>query len=62
MTKHDVYVSAIQTAKFELEQAERNLEIVDPPLTVWAAHEVVAKREKIDALIKIAKKELMDIA
>lgn len=59
MTKHDIYISAIETAKAELEQAERNLELVDPPLGVWAAHEVVAKREKVDALIRMAKKELM---
>ena len=62
MTKHDIYQKAIESAKTELAQAERNLELVEPVLTVWAAHEVVAKREKVDALIRLAKKELMDIA
>jgi len=58
MTNHDIYQRAIETAKAELEQAERNLELVEPELTVWAAHEVIAKREKLNALIGLAKKEL----
>ena len=58
MTKYDVYREAIDTAKDELERAERNLMLVDPELTVWAAHEVVAKKEKLNALIGLAKKEL----
>ena len=59
MTKYDIYISAIETAKSELAQAERNLELVEPVLTVWAAHEVVAKREKVDALIRLAKREMV---
>lgn len=59
MTKHDIYQKAVKIAKDELRQAEQNLELVDPPLTVWAAHEVIAKREKVNALIRLAKKELM---
>jgi hypothetical protein len=58
MTKHDIYQKAIEAAKLELAQAERNLELVDPPLTVWAAHEVVAKQEKLNALFQLVKKEL----
>lgn len=58
MTKYDVYREAIDTAKDELERAERNLMLVDPELTVWAAHEVIAKSEKLNALIGLAKKEL----
>lgn len=57
MTKYDIYIAAIETAKAELRQAEQNLELVDPALTVWAAHEVIAKREKLYALIRLAKKE-----
>jgi len=34
------------------------LKIVDPEFTVWAAHEVIAKKEKLNALIRRAKKEL----
>jgi hypothetical protein len=59
MTKYDIYRKAIETAKAELEQAERNLEIVEPALTVWAAHEVVAKKEKLNVLLGLAKKELV---
>lgn len=58
MTKHDIYVSAIETAKSELAQAERNLELVEPALAVWAALEVAAKQEKLNILFKLAKKEL----
>ena len=57
MTKLDIYVKAIETAKTELAQAERDLELVEPALTVWAANEVIAKREKVNALIRLAKKE-----
>lgn len=58
MTKYDIYREAIETAKDELERAERNLMLVDPELTVWAAHEVIAKQEKLNILIQLAKKEL----
>ena len=57
MNKYDLYQKAIESAKAELEQAEQNLELVDEELQMWAIAEVLAKREKLNALIKLAKKE-----
>lgn len=59
MTKQEIYKIAIENAKKELKWAEQNLKEVDIELESWAIYEVLAKREKINALIRAAKKELM---
>lgn len=59
MTKQEIYKIAIENAKKELKWAEQNLKEVDIELESWAIYEVLAKKEKINALIRAAKKELM---
>jgi len=58
MRRLDIYITAVENAKSELRQAEQNLKVVDTELESWAIAEVMAKREKINALVRAAKKEM----
>lgn len=57
MTKTDIYLSAIETAKQELRQAEQNLQYAEPEFITAAVLDLAAKREKLNVLLRMAKKE-----
>jgi hypothetical protein len=59
MTKLDIYKAAIETAKEELEIAEQNMRYAEPELLTYAIINLTAKKEKINGLIRLAKKELV---
>jgi len=54
ISKHDIYIRAIENTSIELQRAERVLQAADKPLSVWAAMEVMAKMEKIKVLSRLA--------
>lgn len=59
MTKSESWQLQIEKAKIELALAEQDLKNAEPDFVVAAAYEVVAKREKLNALLGRAKKEMM---
>jgi hypothetical protein len=59
MEKKEMWQILIDKAKIELALAEQDLQNAEPDFVVAAAYEVVAKREKLNALLHRAKKELM---
>ncbi len=59
MTKLDIYKAAIETAKAELEIAEQNMRYAEPELLAYAIINLTAKKEKLNGLIQLAKKELV---
>ncbi|AYO30239.1 hypothetical protein D2962_06050 [Biomaibacter acetigenes] len=57
MEKREIWQMIIDKAKLELTLAEQDLQNAESDFVVAAAYEVVAKREKLNALICRAKKE-----
>jgi len=57
MTKKDIYLRAIDAAKAELRQAERNLDNAEHEFVVAAVYEILAKMERLNVLIRLAKEE-----
>lgn len=52
----------IRLAIDELHQAEENFRFAEPDFITAAAYEVAAKREKLNALIKMAKRREYDVS
>jgi len=57
MTKKDIYLRAIDAAKAELRQAERNLDNAEHEFVVAAVYEILAIMERLNVLIRLAKEE-----
>lgn len=57
MTKKDIYLRAIDAAKAELRQAERNLDNAEHEFVVAAVYEILAKMERLNVIIRLAKEE-----
>lgn len=52
MTKTDILIQAFWRAHEELRQAEQNFEYADPEFRETAVVDLLAKRKKLDAILK----------
>lgn len=52
MTKTDILIQAFWRAQEELRQAEQNFEYADPEFRETAVVDLLAKRKKLDAILK----------
>ncbi len=58
LTKYDIWQLAVDRAKQELAFAESELNNAETDFVLAAAEAVIAKREKLNAVIRRAKREL----
>lgn len=52
MTKTDILIQAFWRAREELQQAEQNFEYADPEFRETAVVDLLAKRKKLDAILR----------